>query len=155
MERQSHSKPTGLCLWRFVKGCQKIYSLSWVMIGHLSYSSRLKFGRTPQDWRFPKAEGFLKAEDFLQASRLWVYGVNLPSSPSVWWIFSNLTSNLLPEILTRDEQEDWTMTRLSWGKRELELRTLPRSEYLVPSPNFWGGSLFWVEALVNLMIQDL
>ena len=101
-------------------------------------SSRQKFWRIPQDWRFPQGE------DFPRSSRLWVYGVNLPSSPSVWWIFSSLTSNILPESF--NQRQDWARTENMRTERGLRTWRLsweggPWAEdvsNLVPSPSFWG-----------------
>ena len=65
MKRHSHSKPTGFCLWRFVKGCQRIYQLS-----RLCPFLFLKAEDVLKADVFLKTEVFLKTGDFLKASRL-------------------------------------------------------------------------------------
>ena len=118
------SKPTGLCLWRFVKGCQKFTIYRESSSCHLSCSARQKFWRTPQDWRLPQDWRFPKAEDFLKASRL---------------LSLRRESSLSPECLV-DFHEAWQVAffqrilpeesmrkRLSWAESHQEARNLVNS----------------------------
>ena len=98
----------------------------------MSFSSRQKFWRIPQDWRFPKAEDFVKVKISygLHAceSTAWIF-----PPPRVFDGFSRAWQvTFFQRVLTRDKIErglrTWGLSE-DWGhedwaeKEDLELRT--------------------------------
>ena len=115
-------------------------------------SSRLKISqgrRFPQGWRF--STGFTPVSLRRESSLL---PECLVEFSQAWQV--TFFQRVKPETSMRIEQER------DWAEQEFELRTLPRSEYLVTSPNSWGGSLcelkllwtWWSRTLKSTRQQD-
>ena len=90
-----------------LRAANLIYIMEWDCVIY-STPWRLHEGRRLEErrlfWRLPQ----VKTEEFLKVSRLWVYGVNLPSPPSVWRIsqvWHPMKITLFQRFLTRVEKE--------------------------------------------------